>query len=103
MRRKIYDQLVEWKKDRGRSCLTIQGQRQVGKTYIVEKFASENYEHFVSVNFAERPELCRIFQGDITVDAIVRELSIWLNGVNLEPGSTLIFFDEIQDCPRART
>ena len=103
MKRKIYDELLSWKKDKQNTCLTIQGQRQVGKTYIVERFAEENYEHLVEINFAEMPEMEKAFERAVDVDSVIKELSIRLNGSVFEPGKTLIFLDEIQECPKARS
>ena len=55
LRRTIEDNLMEWKNKSDKKCLMISGARQVGKTYIVEKFAKENYENFVEINFVENP------------------------------------------------
>ena len=90
MKRKIYDELLSWKKDKQNTCLTIQGQRQVGKTYIVERFAEENYEHLVEINFAEMPEMEKAFERAVDVDSVIKELSIRLNGAVFEPGKTLM-------------
>ena len=103
MKRKIYDELLSWKKDKQNTCLTIQGQRQVGKTYIIERFAEENYEHLVEINFTEVPEMEKAFERAVDVDSVIKELSIRLNGAVFEPGKTLIFLDEIQECPKARS
>ena len=103
MKRKIYDELLRWKEDKQGTCLTIQGQRQVGKTYIVEKFAKENYRNFVEIDFTEMPVMEKAFQRAIDVDSVIKELSIRMNGVSFEPGETLIFLDEIQECPEARS
>ena len=103
MKRKIYDELLSWKKDKQNTCLTIQGQRQVGKTHIVERFAEENYEHLVEINFAEMPEMEKAFERAVDVDSVIKELSIRLNGSVFEPGKTLIFLDEIQECSKARS
>ena len=102
LRRKIYDQLLDWKA-RKHKCLMIKGQRQVGKTFIVEKFAHEQYEHVLTVNLSLETELRRIFEGNLDVDTILRNLMLYRDPNDFVPGSTLIFLDEIQECPPART
>ena len=103
MKRKIYDELLRWKNDKQNTCLTIQGQRQVGKTYIIERFAEDNYQHVIEINFTEMPEMEKAFERAVDVDSVIKELSIRLNGAVFEPGNTLIFLDEIQECPQARS
>ena len=55
LKREIEEKLKEWKRNSDKKCLIISGARQVGKTYIVEKFAKENYENFIEINFVENP------------------------------------------------
>ena len=102
LRRKIYDRIMEWK-NRDHKCLLVKGQRQVGKTYIIEKFGRENYENVVILNFMKNADLKKIFEGNLDVDSILKALSMFLPEEKLIPGETLIILDEIQDCPRART
>lgn len=102
LQRKIYDDLLEWK-SRKHKCIILKGQRQIGKTYIIEKFGSDNYEHVVSIDFSKEPVFKRAFIGDLDVDSVVAALSLYNSGFVFVPGSTLIIFDEIQECPRART
>lgn len=102
LRRKIYDQLLEWKGRRHKSLL-IKGQHQVGKTYIIREFGKKNYEHFIEVNFSEQSDTSNDFEGNLDVDTLISLLSVRFGSENIVPGSTLIFFDEIQECPRART
>lgn len=83
--------------------MLVNGARQIGKTYIIEKFGRENYESFIELNFALQPELCSVFEGNLDVRAICERLTAIKRDVKLIPGATLIFFDEIQDCPNART
>lgn len=103
MKRKIYDDILRWKKDKRNKCLTIQGQRQVGKTFIVEQFARENYDNFIEIDFTRMPDMKLAFERAVDVDTVIRELSIRLDGAVFEPGTTLIFLDEIQECPKARS
>ena len=102
MRRKIYDQLLEWKQRPDHLCLVIKGQRQVGKTYIVKRFAEENYSNIVEIDFSREPACRNVFNGALDVDRIVAELAV-IKDTDIIPGSTLLFFDEVQDCPLART
>ena len=103
LRRKIYDYLVQWKKEKKNECLIIKGARQVGKTYIVERFGAENYSHFIEINFILRPELRNIFSGSLSVDELLINISFYFRDISFVPGETLIFLDEIQACPNART
>lgn len=101
LKRKIYDELVAWKKDDGHKALVIKGARQVGKTFIVREFAKENYEHYIELNFIADPTLIRLFDESLDVNSLVRKISLALHDDYLKPGC-LIFLDEIQECPRAR-
>ena len=104
LRRTIEDNLMEWKNKSDKKCLMISGARQVGKTYIVEKFAKENYENFVEINFVENPTAKKIFDGDLDINSILANISLYIpEQSHLVPNKTLIFFDEIQVCPNART
>lgn len=103
LKRKFYDYLVNWKARKHQECLLVNGARQIGKTYIIEKFGRENYESFIELNFALKPDLCSIFDGDLGVREICERLTAIMGDVKLIPGATLIFLDEIQDCPNART
>ena len=103
LKRKIYDYLIDWKKTKKNECLIIKGARQVGKTYIVEKFGKENYKYFFNVNFILHPELKNIFTGSLEVNSLLMNLSFYFRDSEFIPGETLIFLDEIQACPQART
>jgi len=103
LKRKIYDNLVQWKKRSDKLCLLVKGARQVGKTFIIELFARENYKHFVSINFVQNPAYKTIFDGDLDAMTLIKQISLRVPGAKLIPGESLIFLDEIQDCPRART
>ncbi len=103
LKRKIYDVLVEWKKAKKNECLLINGARQVGKTYIIERFGKDNYKQYVYINFLESKELRNIFEGSLEPVEIYKRISLYIPGVRLIENDTLIFIDEIQMCPRART
>ena len=105
LKRKIEKKLYEWKNEKrtNKKCLVIKGARQVGKTYIIDKFCKENYENYVYMNFIENPSYLDIFNGDLNVDNLIKQITINIPNVNLVPNKTVIFLDEIQECPNART
>ena len=103
LKRKVYNQLLEWKNSRDKKCLMIKGARQVGKTYIVREFGLKEYESFVEINFIKNPALKEIFAGDLNAETIYKKMTINIKNINLVPGKTLLFLDEIQACGRART
>ena len=103
LKRKVYDELVDWKSDKVRQCLLVNGARQVGKTYIIEKFGRENYASFIEINFALEPECKSIFEGNLDARSIRERLTAIRGDARIVPGNTLLFLDEIQDCPNART
>lgn len=103
LRRKIEKELYEWKNKEDKMCLVVKGARQVGKTYIIDKFAKENYKNYIYMNFDEMPSYKDIFNGDLDPETIIKQITLNIPNVNLEPHETIIFLDEIQNCPRART
>lgn len=103
LKRKIYDQLLEWKNDHRNECLLVKGARQVGKSFIIRQFGKENYKSFIELNFFLHPEYIEIFDGDLVPDEIYKRISLRIPTVKYVEGSTLIFLDEIQHCPNART
>lgn len=103
LERKIMDKLLEWKNKKEKMCLVIKGARQVGKTFIIDKFARENYKNYVYINFIEKPSYKDIFEGDLDVETIIKQITVNIPNVSLVPNETIIFLDEIQECPKART
>lgn len=103
LKRDFYDELLRWAKSRPQQCLLVNGARQVGKTFIIEKFGRENYESFIEINFALEPECAAIFDGALDARSIRERLTALRGDVKIVPGRTLLFLDEIQDCPNART
>jgi len=99
MRRAIDPILDQWKGSSVRQPLLVRGARQVGKTCSVLDFGNRAFENVVWVNFEERPEMSRCF-SDFDPKAIIDRISI-LTSEAVVPGRTLLFLDEIQDCPRA--
>lgn len=92
--------MIEWKHSIDRKPMILRGARQVGKTWIMKEFGKEHYENYVYFNFDEEDELKSIFQTNKNPMRIIELLSI-IAGVKILPGSTLIIFDEIQECPEA--
>ena len=103
LRRKFSDFLKKWRRTKKSECLMVYGPRQVGKTYVVEKFGREEYDSFIEINFFLHPELKTIFDGSLEASEIYKRISANISGVDFIPGKTLIFLDEIQECPNART
>ena len=102
LQRKAYEHLVKWKNTTDKKALLITGARQIGKTYIIRKFAEENYSNFIEINFITNPDAAKIFNGDLNAETILINLTAYTQKP-LVKGDTLIFFDEIQECPSART
>lgn len=102
LRRKIINDLINWKKTKDKECLLVKGARQIGKTYIIDKFGKEYYTNYIYLNFLKNPNLKNIFEGSLEPQDIYRKMSIYINNLKLVP-DTLIFLDEIQECPNART
>ena len=103
LKRKLYNKLLEWKDSSNKKCLMIKGARQVGKTYLIREFGRNEYESFIEINFILQNELKSIFAGDLNADSIYKRMTASIAGIQLIPGKTLIFFDEIQNCGNART
>lgn len=103
LKRKIENQLIEWKNQANHKPIVIKGIRQCGKTFIVKKFAEAHYKHVVYLNFAQKPELSIPFEGSLEVDDIIMGITAMVKGAIFEPGKTCLILDEIQDCPQART
>ena len=103
LRRKIEDTLTQWKNASGHKPLVIMGIRQCGKTFIVQHFATTHYKTVVYINFIKQPKRINAFMGSKDVNAILLNLSAQIQGVTFTPGDTCFIFDEIQECPEART
>lgn len=103
LKRKIESVLTEWKSSAPKKPLVIKGIRQCGKTYIVRKFAKENYENVVYMNFILEPDKKTAFSGKLDVDTIILNLSALIPGSRFIKGKTCIVLDEIQECRGART
>jgi len=102
LKRKITNTLREWKKEQDKPCLLVKGARQVGKTFVVDQFAKENYANYIYINFELMPEYKKIFDGNLDFATIRLGLEVNFPGVRIAKGQTLLFLDEIQACPNAR-
>lgn len=107
LKRKIYDDLLDWKNKRKvekvKKCLLVKGARQVGKSFIIKEFGKNEYKSFVCIDFFRQPALKSIFDGDLTSEEILKRMTANIRDFRLVPGDTLIFLDEIQRCGNART
>ena len=103
LRRKIDEYLKSWKENEVRMPLVVKGARQIGKTASIMQFANDNYKNVVAINFVLQPKFKGIFTEGYDVDSITRALTLIDPSIKLETGNTLIFFDEMQDCPACAT
>ena len=102
LKRKMYDELLEWKSRNGHKSLLIRGQRQTGKTYIVEEFA-KSYNNSVTITLDKNVQMRKAFRDASSVDDIIKQLEARDPRFDAVEGDTLIFLDEIQSCPAARS
>ena len=100
MKRRIYKNLLDWKNSKERKPLLIRGARQVGKSHLIKNFGKKNYKKFLEVNFELYPEVSNFFNS-LNPEEIIKNLSIYFN--QEITNGTLIFFDEIQECPQPIT
>ena len=100
--RKITKLFSEWRARTTKKALCIVGARQIGKTTAVREFGKSNYAHFVELNFAKDERAKMIFEGSLDVETVLTNLTAYVQKP-LVAHHTLILFDEVQECPRART
>ena len=101
MLRKDYEKLLKWKNKTSRKPLLVLGVRQCGKTYLVKEFGSKEFENMAYINFDGNKGLQSIFDYDFDINRIIDEIGSVVLNKKIIPGKTLLFLDEIQDCPRA--
>jgi predicted AAA+ superfamily ATPase len=99
MERDLEADLRRWKDQEGRMPLLLRGARQVGKTYLVEKFGKAEFSELITLNFELHPEYKKCFSS-LEPEKIINSIEL-VTGKTIKPGSTLLFFDEIQECPGA--
>lgn len=100
LKRSAISELIRWKDSAERKPMVLKGARQVGKTWLMREFGQNYYDNFVYFNFDEEDELKSIFETNKNPHRIIELLSM-ICGEKIEPGKTLIIFDEIQECPEA--
>ncbi|OGT68491.1 MAG: hypothetical protein A3J38_05985 [Gammaproteobacteria bacterium RIFCSPHIGHO2_12_FULL_45_9] len=100
MFRSLMQDLVRWKDRSDRSPLLLRGARQVGKSFLVEQFAVAHSLQCVTINFEHQPEYAEFFEATLDAKRLVRSIEL-LSRKKLVPGQSLLFLDEIQECPRA--
>lgn len=102
LKRTIEEKFLEWKNDQNHKALFITGARQIGKTYSIRQFAKKYYSNVIEINFIEDESAQTIFDSVGNVDMMITNITAY-TGKKIVPGKTLIFLDEIQECPNART
>ena len=99
MKRDLINQLTIWKSDPLRMPLILRGARQVGKSWLVKEFSAQ-FTHFIELNFDEDEDARILFSGKLDVEKLLEKIRFY-SGKKIEYGKTLIFLDEIQECPAA--
>lgn len=102
-RRKIEKVLLEWKEKAGHKPLVIKGCRQCGKTSSVVDFAKKHYQHVIYLDFHEHKDYKAFFAGALDVNTLTMTISAGIKEARFVAGKTCLIFDEIQDCPNARS
>jgi hypothetical protein len=102
-KRKLYDRLLKWKTERqGRTAILVEGARRVGKSTLVEQFAKHEYESYILIDFNRAPKkIMNLFEDLTDLNTIFLFLQQHYQ-VILKPRKSLIIFDEVQKCPKAR-
>jgi len=100
--RKALRQFELWKKNKTKQALLVVGARQVGKTYLIREFAKENYENFIEFNLIENVASRNSFKEARSAEDLMLRMSV-ASSAPLVPGKTLIFVDEVQECPEIVT
>ena len=102
MYRDLMSRLIAWKENPCRKPLLLRGARQTGKTWLMERFAREQFESFVKVDFMYDVSARQVFDQDLDPLRIIKQIEL-RSGSKIEPGRTLLIFDEIQEAPRGLT
>lgn len=96
MKRKIYDELLEWKEKGMQKPLMVIGARQIGKTYIIKEFCKEKFKNYIYINLFEQTEIIKIFDEEISTEEKFKRMKIYLDK-DIDLKNTIIFFDEVQE------
>ena len=102
MKRLIEKKLLDWKNSKRRKPLILRGARQIGKTWIIKNFGDRYYKNIVIIDFEKERELHSFFEKSLDPVIIKQSIEI-IKKTKIIPEETLLFFDEIQSCPRAIT
>ena len=100
MYRIAMEKLYRWKVSRCRKPLLIQGARQVGKTWLMKEFGRAAYRDMVYINFDSNSRMAELFASDLNTDRLIMGIELYA-GKKIDPDSTLLIFDEVQEVPRA--
>lgn len=102
-KRKIYDKMLEWKRDsNGKTALLIEGARRVGKSTVAEEFARKEYESYILIDFSQESKETRSLFDDISdINYLFLQLQLQYK-TDLHERKSVIIFDEVQFCPMAR-
>lgn len=102
MYRIAIEKLYRWKESKRRKPLIIEGARQVGKTWLMKEFGKQAYADTVYINFDSNSRMAQLFASDLDTDRLITGLELY-TGRKINPDSTLLIFDEVQEVPRALT
>lgn len=100
MYRTAIEKLQKWKENKRRKPLIIEGARQVGKTWLMKEFGKKAYADTVYINFDSNATMAELFASDLNTDRLVMGIELYI-GRKIDPDSTLLIFDEVQEVPRA--
>ena len=102
MKREIESKLLAWKNNPSRKPLIVMGARQVGKTYLLQQFGSDHYNHVAYINCDNNPRVANLFAEDYDMERIILAIGA-ITGVPIIVGKTLIILDEIQELKNGLT
>ena len=100
MKRHAIDKLIEWKNAKKRKPLILRGARQVGKTWLIKEFGGAYFDNTAYINFDNNARMSVLFDGDYDIFRLIDGLQVE-SGVKINPQTTLIIFDEVQEVPKA--
>lgn len=103
LKRKIDNYLNNWKQNKDRKPLIVKGARQIGKTKSITAFAEANYKSVIAINFVEQQKYKQIFNDGYEVDTVIKNISLLDPSLKFIPNDTILFFDELQECPECAT
>ncbi|KFI47919.1 ATP-binding protein [Bifidobacterium biavatii] len=102
LHRDLMGSLDEWRQRPDRKPLLLRGARQTGKTWLVNEFGRRYYDDVLRIDFLRDADAADLFEGNLDPSRILSDLSMY-TGIDVSAGKTLVFFDEVQECPRALT